>query len=213
MEYLVRNCPKCNGKLHIPSDMEQCICMFCGEKFEVRGMVSVGEKENPADLERDYQSALENIALLLENSDQYLASFTKQNYSASFERYVGIGMQILKPIQVYASFSNEMRKKAVIETANAIVDTAINLIEGNPSDNKKPLKRSVRRENLDRYRFFFAVYIIPMIRYLKLEISEDLVDEILDCWRKTYPKHMFQKGTYEDLQEGFKKKSFFGLTF
>lgn len=213
MEYLVRNCPKCNGELHIPSDMKNCICMFCGERFEVHSSVSLQAEANPMDMEKDYQSALKNIALLLDNMDQYLANFTKQNYSTSFERYVEKGMQILKPIEVYASFSDEMRDKAVIETANAFVNTAINLIEGNQSDNKKPLKRSVRRENLDRYRFFFAVYIIPMVRFLRLEISEDLADGILESWRKTYPKHMFQKGTYEDLQEGFKKKSFFGLNF
>ena len=211
MEYLVKHCPKCNGELHVPIDMENCICMFCGERFDVQITVSVEAEVNSNSLEKDYQSALENIALLLENSDQYIENFTKLNYSASFERYVQIGMKILKPIQAYASLSSEMCEKAVLETANALVEVAINSIEGEQSDGKRRLKRSVRKENLDRCRYFIAVYTIPMIRYLGYEISEALVDGILECWHKTYPKHMFQKGTYEELQAGFKKKRFFGL--
>ena len=58
MEYLVKHCPKCNGELHVPIDMENCICMFCGERFDVQSTVSVEAEVNSNSLEKDYQSAL-----------------------------------------------------------------------------------------------------------------------------------------------------------
>lgn len=211
MEYVVKHCPNCNGELHIPPDMKQCICMFCGERFEVQDPVSGDAEMSIEALEGDYQNALKHIAQLLENYGQYMKDFTKDSYSTSFERYVQTGIRILQPIRSYASFSEEKSRKAVKEASSALVAEAVKMIEGEQKGIGIRQKRSVRKTKIEQYRYFLAVYTVPMIRYLNYGISEAMADSILENWGIGYPKYMFQKGTFEELQTGFKKKSFFGL--
>lgn len=213
MEYLVKYCPKCNGELRIPPDMKKCICMYCGETFEVQETESGNTEITIQAARADYKLALENIALLLDNFNQYMENFTKKSYSTSFENYVQTGIRVIQPIESYASLSKELYEEAVTGASRALVEEVKRLIDGGQNGSKKRQKRSVRKENLDRYQYFFAVYTIPMIRYLGFKISEPLADGILANWRMEFPKNVFQKGSYEEIQAGFNKKSFFGLKF
>ena len=207
MEYIVKHCPKCNGELHIPKEMEQCICMFCGASFKVENDTAA-----EADLqiaEENYQKALEKIKLLTKDQEQYMKSFTKQSYCSSFERYTLSGQEILKPIQEYASLSDEKEEKAITETACTFIEMVIKEVEGELLVTGYRQKLLVQRK-AEQYQFFLAVYTIPMIRYLNYSISEPLADRILELWLNRYPKHRFHKGSFEELAAGFKKK---GLLF
>ena len=65
---------------------------------------------------------------------------------------------------------------------------------------------------IDQTRYFLAVYLVPMLLYLKLEISDALVERIMSDWTKKYPKSEFKKADYEELASGFMRKGFCFIT-
>ncbi|NLK28269.1 MAG: hypothetical protein GX306_08000 [Clostridiales bacterium] len=209
MEYIVKQCPKCSGELHIPAEMKKCICMFCGEEFEIQN--TEGKDQDAPDrktVEMAYHNALAEIALLVENCESYMMNFTKDKYGASFEKYLNISRPILKAAEDYVTLFEASRENVIQEISQGIIEAAKTKID----EARKAQKASTRTRIIDQYRFFLAIYTVPMVRYLNYGISEPLADGIIEIWRNQYPKHEFKKGNYDELQAGFKRKGFCFIT-
>ncbi len=204
MEYIIKNCPKCNGELPVPSNLETCICMFCG------ATVNFHENDKNADivgspqkLEAQYQDALGKISILIENYTPKLKEFKKSKYSISYEDYVQNCMTVMEPIANYANLSEECAATAVSKTVKALFA----VISTELKDQKKG---NINTGKVDQLRFFLALYTVPMIVSLKSGISDTLAEQIVQEWKKQFPKYAFNKGNYEDIQNGFQRK---GLCF
>ena len=209
MEYTVKNCPKCNGELHIPPNLKTCICMFCGESFDPQNTdVADISEDSLQTKEADYRNALDYISGLVNNYVELLPKFTKANYAASFEQYVQSSITILQPAERYASLSEENIEKVAEEITGALIE----FIDENIAEVKGGLIKSSKGKLIDQYRFFLTVYTIPMICYLKYSISEPLADRIIEKWRLEYPEYAFNKGSYEMLAGGFERKGFCFIT-
>jgi hypothetical protein len=181
--------------------------MFCGESFDLEGKEIQDISESTLNgIKADYQTALMNISYLVDNIQQQLPKFTKAHYTTSFEEYVQNGASILIPTERYAALSDDNVSIVVEETAKALIEA----IEKDISNSKGEGITSSKKRLLDQYRFFLAVYTIPMIRFLKYEISEPLAESIIDKWRNRYPQYAFNKGDYSELKSGFERK---GLCF
>lgn len=209
MEYIKRNCPKCNKELPIPDDLEECICMYCGEHFSIEEQPNIGGlSAEPGELEASYQVAFEQIGALIEKYDALLLKFTKDGYQSSFLEYVKLGEAILLPVNRYAGLSTEHQSKVIHEISGKLMDT----IERNIKAEKGILFKKSEAILIDQTRYFLAVYLIPMLGYLKLEISDALADRIMTDWKKRYPKSEFKKADYEELASGFLRKGFCFIT-
>lgn len=206
MDYTIKFCPKCGGELHIPQNLQSCICMYCGETIEVHENSSKQKSETQQKIEEEYKEAFISISRLLEAHELYLNQFTKNNYKSSFEKYAQTGRSILLPIEKYAFLFEDKREEIIQETAKALIAT-INKALGESS---KGLKISQKETRIYQYRFFLTVYTIPMLLDLHLAISEPMVDCILAEWSSQYPKDTFQKANYAELAAGFERK---GLCF
>ncbi len=209
MEYIVKQCPKCGGELHIPSELKKCICMFCGEEFEIQGTEAKARNESEQRIiEMTYRKALAGIALLIENSEYNMMNFTKDRYEASFEKYVETCKPILQAAEDYTTLTEVSKESVIEEISQGIIEATKVKID----EQGKAYKGFAQSRIIDQYRFFLAIYTVPMIRYLRYGISETLADAILEKWRRLYPKHEFNKGSYEDLVAGFKRKGFCFIT-
>lgn len=206
MEYIVRNCPKCNGELHVPGDLKSCICMFCGETFAIEKEINV-MPESLQKAETDYRSILKKIPELIMNYEQYMEKFRGNSYSSSFDEYTTLGGMILQPAERYSSLLDEKNEQVVEELTYALVDAMNKVIEENT---KSGLNKLNKNSVIDQFRFFLAVYTVPMIRTLKYSFSEPLADNIVEVWNRLNPKFTFQKGEFNDILKGFDKK---GLCF
>jgi hypothetical protein len=209
MEYTVKSCPKCGRELHVPTDTKTCICMFCGETIDLQEKQKLEiSQESLSGIEEQYRKALEGIAGFLENKEKYMENFTRNKYSKSFEQYVRIGITIFQPVQRYVSVLEDKRENAVQEVARAMV--------GAMKEELNKVKTGLLRESKDRviseYGFFLAIYTVPMILHLKYDISEMLADRLVAEWCSQFPNHKIQKGTFEELQSGFKRKRFCFIT-
>ncbi len=209
MEYSIKQCPKCNGELHIPIDLKTCICMFCGEAFDLKDVEksSVSEVDLQV-IEVDYRKVLEGISGLINNYAQLLPKFTKDYYCTNFEQYVQTSTQILQPAEHYAALTDGNVDKVADEISHAIVEA----IENDLTGTKGGLISSSKNKIIDQYRFFLTVYTVPMILHLNYSFSEPLADCIIDKWRQRFPEFAFNKGSYENLQAGFERKGYCFIT-
>ncbi len=209
MDYIMRNCPKCNKELPVPVDLSECICMYCGEHFNTDERPVAEElSEEPGEIEAAYQAALDRIGALIANYEALLHKFTKEGYQPSFLEYVRLGETILLPANRYAGLSTEHHSKVIVEISEKLMRT----IEKNIEAEKGVLFKKSEAILIDQNRFFLAVYLVPMLGYLKLEISDALADRIMGDWMKRYPKSEFKKADYEELVSGFMRKGFCFIT-
>lgn len=208
MEYKVRRCPECNKEFPVPEDLEECICMYCGAKFRIQPEQE--ETETAPAMEEQllsaYQQAMSGINILYEEYEKMLPQFTSQDYSPSFQEYTRKARSVLIPADRYALLSREAGERVVGEITEALLA----FVESKVPSNQGLFARNAGARRIDQFRFFLAVYLVPMLGHVRLGISEVLADRILNDWKKRYPGYEFKKATFEDLEEGFKRK---GLCF
>ncbi len=203
MEYVKCNCPKCNGELQVPADLENCICMYCGEAFQVSGKKKVDLTGVPVHkVEANYKESLAGIPQLLNDMEQMLPRFAINKYRDCFHEYERESTQLLLPAEQYASLSEENCRQVVEELTEILINTVTEELD--TKNNKKKVPKSTR---IDQYRFFFTVYLVPMVRHLKYEISEPFADVFIAAWIRAYPKYPFQKSEFDHLLAGFKRKA------
>ena len=208
MEYITRNCPKCNGELQIPADLKNCICMYCGESFKSQeDKPTAMSKANSEAMEMDYHKALKNLRILTDDYELQLSKFTANKYADGFEEYKQRCIPILNRFRQYASLSEDNIHAMVTELTSAIIQLIEKDIAVKSSKNKTP-KATI----IDQYRFFLTVYLVPMVRNLNYNFSEPFADSMIEVWAEKYPKYPFQKSEYDKLLEGFKRKGMCFIT-
>ena len=209
MDYVMRYCPGCNRELPVPEDLKDCICMYCGEHFSIEEKLvpDYGNEELQA-IEETYRKAFERLGELIERYDKLLQGFTREGYQTNFKEYAKLGEDILIPINRYILTSEYPLDTVVAQ----ISERLMSLIEDKLLHNKGVLHKNSKAMLRDQYRFFLAVYLVPMLGYLKLELSDMLADEIMGEWKRRYPKSEFQKASYDELAAGFLRKGFCYIT-
>ncbi len=209
MDYIMRVCPKCKKELPVPANLTECICMYCGEPFRIREQAAGKEEvEEVGEIEIAYQEALEQMSALVEDYEALLQKFTKEWYQTCFLEYARLGATILSPINRYAALSQELRSKALDATSEKLMDA----LERNIKADQGILIKKSKAILIDQNRYFLAVYLVPMLQYLQLELGDALTDRIMEDWTKRYPKSAFKKATYEELEAGFMRKGFCFIT-
>lgn len=159
-------------------------------------------------IEENYKSALESIISLIENYEIMLIHFSRKQYASSFEEYLEKGKEVLMPAEAYATVSINNLETASKELATRLVEG----IEAQIEKMKFGPLTSTKGKVIDQFRFFLAVYTVPMILKLDFSLSEPLSNEIIRVWKQHYPKFEFMKGNYDRLQEGFEKKGWCYIT-
>jgi len=210
MEYITRYCPSCKKELQVPSDLQKCICMYCGESFELQTIAEhiAAAEENQLisseEIETAYRSALTELPLLIEDYDRRLVLFTWDKYAGCFDELEQLGRKILKSAETLMASTQSDQQALMKELANLLVEAMEQRMD--PKIRKTMPKATV----IDQLRFFQAVYLIPMIRHLEFGLSEALAAELMQEWHKRYPKYPYQKSDYNKIVEGFQRK---GLCF
>jgi hypothetical protein len=183
--------------------------MYCGEHFRIEEEPPVAEVSiDLSELTASYQAAFVRIEELINHYDKLLPKFTSDGYRRSFEEYAILGEDILRPIDQYTRTAEELWNQIPGE----ISEELMTVIERNIASNKGFLTKQPKSVLIDQHRFFLAVYLIPMLSYLKLEISDALAERIIEDWKKRHPKCEFKKSTYDELASGFIRKGFCFIT-
>ncbi|ROR27111.1 DNA-directed RNA polymerase subunit M/transcription elongation factor TFIIS [Mobilisporobacter senegalensis] len=239
MEFKEGKCPKCGGILQVPQDLEKLTCMYCGREISARDMI-VEKHGNDDDfkekeekilnlwsaknqdaiakaldlLEEDrfnhtanYILALNYLPGLITEHKNLIDQFKKNLYENAMKEYMEFSRTILVYLERACSTKKQDRSFILTECASYFISK---IKEDMALETDKKLKKAAFVN--DDYKMILVLFTIPMILELNLDISDEFADKIIEAWIKEYPKSLIKKGTFESINNGFRKKGFCYIT-
>lgn len=206
MNFREGKCPKCQGVLQVPEDRDSILCMYCGEKLDVSDILKQEEdtkteiktQEKPLDYEESLQTAMDQLPRLLLELENPLGAFKKDKYEEHFKSLYKENEDTLYCIWKVVSFA-ENPSEVMNGLATKFVKEAALSVESLP-------KKSLREQRLMDFNLSLAVYVIPIILEYKNKALDLLADQILEEWKKQFPKTNVGKSDYANIYSGFRKK-------
>lgn len=155
----------------------------------------------------NYILGMEAFPRLLIEHRELAAQFKRNSYEISMEQYIVDSKELLEYIDRACRIKSEEKEQVLSVCVKKMFRDMKEMIPKVAIDSKT--KQSFI---LDDYKMVVALYLIPMILEINLEISEALADMIIIEWVKEYPKMPIRKGSYENIRDGFRKKGFCYIT-
>lgn len=238
MEYIEGKCPKCGGELRTPIDLENIICMYCGvtikkgnlilplqendtefktleketwDLWENNDVTARGKAEELLNLEKDnfianYVYAMSSIQTILLDNMRLQFCFQIKKYPKEMEEYIEKSKSILKALEKVCLMRENEKDQIVKEAAHKFVFGIKDKLD------EKSKSKSVYKSELESYKFILTLFTIPMILEQRLSISKPLTESIHTLWNETFVDFQFKIGTYEELNNGFKRKGWCYIT-
>lgn len=150
----------------------------------------------------EYNYALEHIGEIVTKHQNLMKYFKAKSYENAFYEYMDSCRPILESLE-------EKTKKEPDNRDTYIKEMAEHFINQLSMDEKG---KQVKGSKLDHYKFILALYTVPMIGELNLEISNDFNTAIHEQWNTVNPQHIFQIGTFGKLKDGFRQKKLCYIT-
>lgn len=239
MEFKEAKCPKCGGVLQVPQDLEKLTCMYCGKDISANEMIiekqgndnNFKEREDEilnlwsrkdqnaitkaSDLlEEDrfnytanYVLALNSLPKLIIDNKKLMDQFKKNLYENAMTDY----MEYARPTLVYLERACHSKKQ---DRSLILTECAQYFISKVKEDMTMEADKKLKKVTFvnDDYKMLLVLFTIPMILELHLEISDEFADKLIEAWIKEYPKSLIKKGTFESINNGFRKKGFCYIT-
>ena len=149
----------------------------------------------------EYQSSLEHVGEMITAHMDLMKYFKAKTYESAFCKYMEECRPILESLEHIVLLDFEHRDEYIEEMTKQFVNQL-------STDSKGKIKKG----KLEQYKIILALYTIPMIQELSLDISDEFAKKIHEIWCNVNPELPFQIGTYSELKEGFRKKQFCYIT-
>ena len=119
---------------------------------------------------------------------EYLRHFTRDGYSAAFEKYKA------ECSRFFAGLSADNMDSEI----SRLMDFAAN-----------ELRRKIgRKAKLFDLRNFLCVYLCPAALDYGTELTQDFAFALAEKWNRSYPECSFEVGAFRDIASGFRTKPF-----
>lgn len=141
---------------------------------------------------------------IVDNDKDIKAIFNKKTYEPEFLAFYDIFIQSLGAYCALYERSAHPEDYAK-EVALKIMDHEMEKING-------IAKKSKREMQMMEDSAFAALFTIPAIARYGTPATDRLADFLIEEWHKNFPKNQIQKGNFEEINNGFKKKRFCYIT-
>lgn len=200
-EMLTGHCPKCGEDLQIPAHLQEFSCLYCGTRLtpdQIRTQQAAVGSPNREDSAAYYR---EHVLETITNHIGIEQELSGSRYPAAMDAYE-------------ASNAATFRHLDWAVAAGAMtLDEAVTWYLDQISLRWDSIgSRNLRNKTMESDKFIIAIFLVPMVRRMKLPISEAFCTILQKHWVQRYPKSPFYLGTYEELCGGFQKK-FLGLCY
>ena len=192
-------CPECGKELNVPAHLSSFCCMYCGARIETQSPatpVSISDGEAGKAF---YQANVLGVICSHLGIDKQV---TSTQYDGAFAHYRARNEETFRQL--------ELAVNAGVYTLEEAACDFLDKLEKHWAEDKERKQRPAAMLETDK--FVIAVFLVPMIRSLKLSVSEGFCESLRAQWCDRHPKAPFYLGTYEDLSKGFQKK-LLGLCF
>lgn len=182
-------CSQCGHELHIPADLQEFSCLYCGNRMKQQPALSPSEGLQAAVYYKEHiLSAVANHT----NMERFIS---KRDFVPAFDDYsADVGKTI---IQLDIAVSGGCL------TLEEAVDAFLQQLE---------VRWEGKRSRQDSDKFTIAIFLVPLVRRMALSVSEDYCKLLCETWRSRYPKTPFEIGDYDTILSSFRKK-YLGLCF
>ena len=207
-EYWVGKCSKCGEELRVPVRLKEFSCMFCGAKLTPEDLVDEMPPLEPVgDAAALRERVLRDLIRCVADYPEINKQITRREFEPAFARYEQECSSVLEDLDLLCRLEPQNRDAYIAEA----VETFLNQLEQRRAAQKSSVLTS-KALALDNDKMTIAVFMVPMIRRLKLSVSEPFCEVLQKSWVSRYPKSPFYLGSYDDISAGFRKK-FLGLCF
>lgn len=135
--------------------------------------------------------------MLLEMKDAR-EKFNRDTYADHFDaRYKEKEPFLMRLEKLYEEA--EDKDAFIDELAEALPSSALASLEGIS-------KQHLKDTQIMEYNFTMVTFVMPVIMKYKADYVPILTDQIIVKWGETFPKHKIQKATFEEINEGFRRK-------
>ena len=194
-------CPKCGGRLQVPADMQQVICMYCGERFDVSRLIIAGSREAEDIRRADAAELVERRMPKLADDHHHLMDlFTRHTYKTAFDEYKGRQKDLIDAVD-YLSSQQEDPDKYISQQVSRFLVGLVREI----NEEKQGKGRADAQLVMHHYVMMLTVYVVPMLVDLHMETADKMADEIIRQWKALFPKYPFKKGKFEIFNKSFRK--------
>ena len=197
--YLEVTCPRCGKTLHVPENLRELSCMYCGARLTL--------EEDPQEFdEAAYAYAMENIGACIGGKERDLRlDIRKKTFDPAFLNYERRHEDVFHKLEAACLSAPERREELIGGLVQHFMEEMEKSWEAEPRH-----KRKIVQED---DKIVLAIFLCPMVAHLNLSCSDEFREALNKTWMERYPKTPFYLGTYEDISNSFKNKKLFGLCF
>ena len=195
LEMITGKCPICGETLQIPAKLADFSCLYCGARLTQSDILPKADAE-PFD-EASFEAACSRLSGCITDYPGYHKKLLRNEFHGAFETYSAGCAPVFSELEAVAG--GRADTDALLEKA------AVRMLD----DLAKTWKKSVQQED---DKVVIAIFLVPALRRMKLSISEPFCEKLRGVWMERYPKSPFYLATYEDIDNGFRKRRFCFIT-
>jgi hypothetical protein len=196
MNFVSTVCPHCGKELQIPDDAEQIVCMYCAQPIDGKALLAKPEESDPEESTRLMEEAEALLTDELFQDRIHLTPLKRNTYPEDFKSYEA---EMRPAIRKYCLAAAGNEEAAADHFAEVLFNRFLKHFE------EEGLKRESDPRFFD-YRYLIVAFTVPAILEQKLPAAEKLADAFLAKWNAHYTKNKLSKSSYENINNGFKKK-------
>lgn len=192
-------CPACGKELNIPSELDSFSCMYCGERLLKASFAPAVPSDKDLSAKEYFEGHILHAITEYYGIDKQV---TNSEYHGAFSRYAEGNAETFRQLDLAVRAGSCTAQEAAL----FFLDQLEHLWQ---SDRSRKMRKAAM---LDTDKFVIAVFLVPMVREMKLPVSESFCEALQQEWCRRYPKSPFYLGTYDEMSAGFEKK-LLGLCF
>lgn len=202
-EFRSGKCPQCAHDLKVPAELEKFSCMYCGARLTQDELVTDAQPASvDAAAAEAFDDAIAQLAGCVTNWRGYQRKITRNDFVSAFSEYEAGCAAVIELMNTGVCASGGERAALLTQAAARMLDD----LEQSWQENAK------NRHQRDDDKIVVAIFFVPLVRKLRLPVSEEFAAALQQQWVARYPKSPFYLGDYDSIANGFRKK-FLGLCF
>ena len=189
-EFLTGKCPKCGEELKVPANLEQFSCLYCGARLTPADLTQAPAAPEPLDLgeaEASYQAALARLAECVTRYPGYNRKITKTEFEPAFAAYQAGCQPIFEQLSRGIEPLAEGQSEKIAAAAERMLDDLEAAWQASPKWKSKMNQAGIMEDD----KIIIAIFTVPLVRYLKLPISEEFAVQLQKKWVERHPKSPF----------------------
>lgn len=205
MEYVKGTCVKCNKDIQIPEDLEEIICMYCGQKMLVAEAIVKAERDSQIIAEALSGSFdAGKFAKVIDSDVPFNKIFNRSEYANYFQELYSKYEQDFIAFSHQYIYCPEAKEDYVKRIAETIVNYEIAKLD--------KIDKRKRKGQLQSDSAYVAIFVVPLIDHYKSEATDKLADALVSAWRENFKDNQINRGSFDSINGGFKKRKFCYIT-